>query len=90
MLKLANRGGDELQVSISPTFYKLLFQTKDFRAAFLHLHCRFILFWRKEIGAKAAHKMLVKFTPGLRGRRGVQQKKPEPEICHSKVFRRGN
>ena len=32
------------------------------RAAFLYLHCRFVLFWRKEIGAKSAHKMLVKLT----------------------------
>ena len=53
------------QVSISPTFYEQLFRTKDFRAAFLYLHCRFKLFRRKEIGAKAAHKMLVKLTPGL-------------------------
>ena len=49
-------------VSISPTFYEQLFQTKGFRAAFLNLHCRFKLFWRKEFGAKAARKMLVKLT----------------------------
>ena len=52
------------QVSISPTFYKQLFCAKDFRAAFLHLHCRFKLFRRKEIGTKAARKMLVKLTQG--------------------------
>ena len=51
------------QVSISPTFYKQLFCTKVFRAAFLYLHCRFVLFWHTEIGAKAAHKMSVKLTP---------------------------
>ena len=53
------------KVSISPTFYEQLFRTKDFRAAFLYLHCRFKLFWRKEIGAIAARKMLVKLTQGL-------------------------
>ena len=53
------------QVSISPTFYEQLFRTKDLRAAFLYLHCRFKLFRRKEIGAKAACKMLVKSTPCL-------------------------
>ena len=50
-------------VSISPTSNEQLFRTKDFRAAFLYLHCRFKLFRRKEIGAKAARKMLVKLTP---------------------------
>jgi hypothetical protein len=25
----------------------------------------FVIFWRKEFGAKAAHKMLVKLTPGI-------------------------
>ena len=49
-------------MSISPTFYEQLFRTKDFRTAFLCLHCRFELFRRKEIGAKAARKMLVKLT----------------------------
>ncbi len=24
----------------------------------------FVLFWQKDLGAKAAHKMLVKLTPG--------------------------
>ena len=33
-------------VSISPTFHKQLFRTKDFRAAYLYLHCRFKQFWR--------------------------------------------
>jgi hypothetical protein len=26
----------------------------------------FVFFWQKDFGAKAAHKMLVKLTPGLR------------------------
>ena len=51
-------------MSISPTFYEQLFCTKVFRAAaFLYLNCWFILFWRKEIGAKTAYTMLVKLTP---------------------------
>ena len=56
--------GAVYQVSILPTFYEQLFCTKDFRAAFMYLHCRFKLFRRKEIGAKAARKMLVKLTTG--------------------------
>ena len=35
---------------------------KVFQAAFLYFHCRFVLFWRKEIGIKDARKMLVKLT----------------------------
>ena len=50
-------------MSISPTFYEQLFCTKDLRAAFLNLHCKFKLFRCKEIDAKAARKMLVKLTP---------------------------
>ena len=34
-----------------------------FRAAFLYLRLRFAFFWQKEIGAKAACKMLVKWSP---------------------------
>ena len=41
------------------------FRTKVFRAAFLYLQLRFIFFWQKEIGAKTAHKMLVKLTPDM-------------------------
>ena len=52
------------KVSISPTFYEQLFGTKVFRAAFLYLQLRFVDFWRKEISAKAAYKMLVKLTIG--------------------------
>jgi len=44
------------QVSISPTFCEQLFHTKVFST------CNFLA---KNIGAKAAHKMLVKFTTGL-------------------------
>ena len=59
-------------MSISPTFYEQLFRTQDFRAAFLYLHCTFKLFRRKEIGAKAARKMLVKLTPGFKRKQVYQ------------------
>jgi len=48
--------------------------TNILRAAFLHerfcaalmcLQFMFVIFWRKDFGAKAAHKMLVKLTPGV-------------------------
>jgi hypothetical protein len=29
------------------------------------LQFRFVIFWQKDFGAKAAHKMLVKLTPGV-------------------------
>jgi hypothetical protein len=50
------------QVSISPIFYKQLFCTKVFCAAFMCLQFGFGFFWRKDFGAKAAHKMSVKST----------------------------
>jgi len=37
---------------------------KVFCAAFLCLQLGFVIFWQKDFGAKAAHKMLVKMTPG--------------------------
>jgi len=51
-------------VSISPIFYEQLFGMKVFCAAFKCLQFGFVIFWRKDFGAKAAHKMLVKLTPG--------------------------
>ena len=39
---------------------------KVFCAAFMCLKFGFVIFWRKDFGAKAAHKMLVKLTPGGR------------------------
>ncbi len=48
---------------MSPTFYKQLFPMKVFCAAFMCLQFGFVIFWRKDFGAKAAHKMLVKLTP---------------------------
>ena len=50
--------------AISPTFYDWLFHTKVFWAAFLYSQFGFVFFWQNNIGAKAAHKMLVKLTPG--------------------------
>ena len=50
-------------MTISPTFYKQLFYTKVLRAAFCTDGLGLYFFWQKEIGAKAARKMLVKLTP---------------------------
>jgi hypothetical protein len=52
-------------VSISPIFYKQFFHTKFFLAAFMCLQFGFVIIWQKDFGAKAAHKMLVKLTPGV-------------------------
>jgi hypothetical protein len=49
--------------SILPTFYARLFRTKVSRKTFLYLDFRFVLFWRKNIGAKSARILLVKLTP---------------------------
>jgi len=51
-------------VSISPIFYEQLLRTKVFCTAFLCLQFGFEIFWQKDFGVKAAHKMLVKLTPG--------------------------
>jgi hypothetical protein len=62
-------------VSISQIFYEQLFHMKVFCAAFSYesFLCSFYMltiwvcnFLRKDFGAKAAHKMLVKWTPGGR------------------------
>jgi hypothetical protein len=45
--------------SISSTFYTRLLGTKVLREAFL-FGFLFVIFWRKNIGAKADLKMLVK------------------------------
>jgi len=44
------------------------FHTKDFCAAFMSLQLGFVIFWRKNIGTKAAHKMLAKMTEGHKRR----------------------
>jgi hypothetical protein len=55
-------------VSISPIFYKQLFHTKALCAPFMYLQFGFVIFWQKDFGTKAAHKMLVKLTPGRQSR----------------------
>jgi hypothetical protein len=42
------------------------FRTKVFCAAFMCSQFGFVIVWQKDFGAKAAHKMLVKLTPGGR------------------------
>jgi hypothetical protein len=44
--------------------YKQLFHTKVLCTPFMCLQFGFVIFWQKDFGAKAAHKMLVKLTPG--------------------------
>jgi hypothetical protein len=36
-----------------------------FGAAFMCLQFGFVIFWQKDFGVKAVHKMLVKLTPGV-------------------------
>jgi hypothetical protein len=48
-----------VQVTISPTFYAQLFCTKVLRKASLYLHFRFVIFWNKNIGAKASRKIEI-------------------------------
>jgi len=40
------------------------FLYESFFHSFMCLQFGFVIFWQKEFGAKAAHKMLVKLTPG--------------------------
>ena len=51
-----------LQVSTSPTFYEHLFRTKMFCEELWTDRLCFVIFWQKEIGEKAVHKMLVTLT----------------------------
>ena len=49
-------------------FTKILraaFSYESLLSSFLYLRLRFVFFWRKEIGVKAAHRMLVKLTTVL-------------------------
>ncbi len=50
------------QMSISSTFNEQLFQTKVYCAAFPFHYFAFVIFWWKNMGAKAVHKVLVKLT----------------------------
>ncbi len=51
-------------VSILAIFYEQLFHMNVFRAPFMRLQCGFVNFGKKDFGAKAANKMLVKLTLG--------------------------
>ncbi len=46
-------------------FTSSFFVWKFFCAAFMCLQCGFKIFWWKDFGAIATHKMLVKLTPGV-------------------------
>ncbi len=79
-----------LQVSISTKFYKQLFHTKVFCSAFLYLQFGFVIIFWKNIGAKVAHKMLVKLTTDWG--RSVQQRSSDEcscqgnrQDCHSRT-----
>jgi len=50
------------KVSISPTFYEQLFHTKLFFIALLYVQFGFLIFLPKNLGTKAACKMLVTLT----------------------------
>jgi hypothetical protein len=47
-------------------FYEQLFNTKVFFAVFLYLQFGFVIFCQKNISAKAARKLLVKLTTGIK------------------------
>jgi hypothetical protein len=60
-----------------------------FCAAFMCLLCGFIIFWQKDFGVKAAHKMLVKLTPGVSIRilpRSAKAYRRESKSCLCRVF----
>jgi hypothetical protein len=40
----------------------------------------FVIFWRKDFGTKAAHKMLVKLTPGQKWMRLPERKNSKQSI----------
>ncbi len=46
------------------------FFTNVFCTAFMCLELEFVIFWRKDLGAKPAHKMLVKLSPGCQKNQG--------------------
>jgi hypothetical protein len=45
---------------------RVAFLYERFFQAFMSLQFGFVIFWQKDFGAKGAHKMLVKLTPGGR------------------------
>jgi hypothetical protein len=54
-------------------FTSSFFTIKFFCAAFICLQFGFLIFWRKDFGAKADHKMLVKLTTGQLGAGWLKQ-----------------
>jgi hypothetical protein len=57
----------QISTQIRVQCYKTFFWIQQvFCAAFICLQFGFVIFWQKEFGAKAAHKMLVKLTLGLK------------------------
>ncbi len=76
-VRVADRNGGEFDdlavsevdlVSISPTFYEQLLRQKSFRQKITSPNCKRIKAAQKKTFAreKAAHKILVKLTPGTR------------------------
>ncbi len=49
-----------------------LFHTKVFCTAFMCLQFGFVIFGGKDLGVKAAHKMLVKLTPGIGKKQNIK------------------
>jgi hypothetical protein len=80
------------KLSISPTLYKQLFHTKEFCKSFLYLQFDFVIFWQKNIGAKASSKVLVKFAQGKKSSQSDSKKVgPIPQnlsdvCCRSDVW----
>jgi hypothetical protein len=54
-----------IKVSISQTFFVQLFVQKCSEQLYSPLKVCICIFWQKDIGKKAAHKMLVKLTKGI-------------------------
>ncbi len=62
------RAAEEIRFQFHQYFTSSFFVRKFFCAAFMCLQFEFVIFWRKDFGAKAAHKMLVKLTLGLQNK----------------------
>jgi hypothetical protein len=71
--------------SISPTFYAQLLRTQISRTAFLCLRFRFVLYWRKTVSAKAAHRTLMKLT---QGHTCLMRENPFNELKDKKMWKR--
>jgi hypothetical protein len=60
----------QFQQNISSSFF-----VESFCPAFMCLQFEFVVFWQKDFGAKAAHKMLVNLPPG-------PPETPETQVSH--------